>query len=64
LTEAGRHNTSPPFSKEEVALIREAVVSPSSRVEYPGCGSPLTIEAVAGDVQRAGWWIQLRKMQA
>ena len=57
MTEAGRHNTSPPFSKEEVALIREAVVSPGSRVECPGCGSPLTIETVAGDMQGTGWRI-------
>ncbi len=54
MTEAARHNTSPPFSKEEVALIREAVMSPGARVECPRCGSPLTIETVAGEVQAAG----------
>jgi transposase-like protein len=61
LTEPGRHNTNPPFSQEEVALIRVAVMSPDALVECPRCGSPLTIEAVAGEVQGAGWWIYCEK---
>jgi hypothetical protein len=57
LTEPGGRNTGPPFSKEEVALIREAVMGPDVLVECPRCGSPLTIETVAGAVQGGGWWI-------
>jgi hypothetical protein len=54
LTEASGHITSPPFSKGEVALIREAVMSPAALVECPRCGSRLAIETVAGEVQGAG----------
>ena len=54
LTEAGGHTTSPPFSKGEVALIREAVMSPAALLECPRCGSRLAIETVAGEVKGAG----------
>jgi ribosomal protein S27E len=61
LNEPDRHNTGPPFSKEDVALIREAVMNPGARVACPGCGSPLTIETVAGEGQGAGWRIHCEK---
>jgi hypothetical protein len=44
VTERGRYGTHPPFSKEEVALIRKAVRTPGAAVECPRCGSPLSIE--------------------
>ncbi len=50
MTERAEHDTQPPFSKEEVALIRKAVVTPGAAVECPRCGSPLTAEGpVAGE---------------
>ena len=58
MTEPDRRDTHPPFSKEEVALIRKAVMVPGAAVECPRCGSPLTIETVPGAVQDGGWWIQ------
>ncbi len=58
MPEPDRHDTGAPFSKEEVALIRKAVVTPGARVECPRCGALLTPEAVAGEgTGAAGWWL-------
>ncbi len=58
MTEQDKNNTNPPFSKEDVALIREAVTA-GRQVECPQCGSPLTAERpVAGEgTGEAVWWI-------
>jgi hypothetical protein len=61
LTEAGGHATSPPFSKGEVALIREAVMRPAALVACPRCGSRLAIETIAGEVRGAGRRINTAK---
>ncbi len=50
-------NTTPPFSKEEVAGIREAVIKVGTSVDCPRCGSPLTFEAVTGETPGSSWWI-------
>ena len=39
VTERAKRDTQPPFSKEEVALIRNAVLTPGAAVECPRCGS-------------------------
>ncbi len=44
MTERDDHDTSAPFSKEEVAIIRKAVLTPGASVECPRCGSTLTLE--------------------
>ncbi len=57
VTERANHDTQPPFSKEEVALIRKAVLTPGAAVECPRCGSLLTIERpVASDGTGAVLW--------
>ncbi len=35
MPEPDRHDTGAPFLKEEVALIRKAVLTPGARVECP-----------------------------
>ena len=57
MTELDRRDTHPPFSKEEVALIRKAVMTPGAPMECPRCSSPLTIEIVAREAQGDGWLI-------
>ncbi len=57
VSEGGANNTVPPFSKEEVAEIREAVINAGTTVDCPRCASPLTIEAVKGEARGSSWWI-------
>ena len=59
MTERARHDTQPPFSKEEVALIRKAVTTPGAAVECPRCGSLLTAERPVADegTGAAVWWV-------
>ena len=48
--------TNAPFSKEEIALIRQAIVTPGATVECPRCGTlltpegPIAVDAAEGDV--------------
>ena len=62
-----RHPTHAPFSKEEVALIREAVLTPAASIECPRCGSPLTLaEPTVGETARAkaaAWWLHCATCQ-
>ncbi len=44
MTERDDRDTSAPFSKEEVAIIGKAVLTPGASVECPRCGSALTLE--------------------
>jgi len=57
VNEGNARNTTPPFSKEEVARIREAVIKVGTCVDCPRCGSPLTFEAETGKAHGSGWWI-------
>ncbi len=57
VSEGDERNTAPPFSKEEVARIREAVFKAGAVVDCPRCGSALTIEAVKGEAHGSSWWI-------
>ena len=57
MNEEDAKNTTPPFSKEEVARIREAVIKVGTSVDCPRCGSPLTFEAVKGEAHGSSWWI-------
>jgi transposase-like protein len=57
VNEGGAKDTTPPFSKEEVARIREAVIKVGTSVDCPRCGSPLTFEAVTGEAPGSSWWI-------
>jgi DNA-directed RNA polymerase subunit RPC12/RpoP len=58
VTERDDHDTSAPFSKEEVAIIREAVLTPGASVECPRCGSALTLkERVVGETTVALLWV-------
>ncbi len=53
-----RHPTNAPFSKEEVAIIRKAVLTPGASVECPRCGSALTLEEpVVGKTAEAVLWV-------
>ncbi len=57
MTERAKHDTQPPFSKEEVALIRKAVLTPGAAVECPRCGSLLSSEGpAAGEGTGAVVW--------
>ena len=59
VTERAKHDTQPPFSKEEVALIRKAVLTPGAAVECPRCGSLLSTEGpVTGEgTGPTAWWL-------
>ena len=50
-------NTAPPFSKEEVTSIREAVLKTGATVDCPRCDSPLTIETATNEAHISSWWI-------
>ena len=60
MTERDDRDTSAPFSKEEVAIIRKAVLTPGASVECPRCGSALTLdeERVVGEATVAVLWVQ------
>jgi DNA-directed RNA polymerase subunit RPC12/RpoP len=58
VTERDDHDTSVPFSKEEVAIIRKAVLTPGASVECPRCGSALTLEErVVDETTVAVLWV-------
>jgi len=57
VSEGDAKNTAPPFSKEEVARIREAVTKAGATVDCPRCGSPLSIEAATSEAYGSSWWV-------
>jgi hypothetical protein len=58
VTERDDHDTSAPFSKEEVAIIRKVILTPGASVECPRCGSALTLEdRVVGEATVAVLWV-------
>jgi hypothetical protein len=44
LTPPDQRDTSAPFSKEEIALIKQAILTPGAMVECPRCGTLLKID--------------------
>ncbi len=57
-----RHDTSAPFSKAEVARIREAVLTPGAPVVCPRCESPLTLDHPAATGPNV-WWVHCASCQ-
>lgn len=60
-----RRDTSAPFSKAEVARIREALLTRGAVVDCPRCGSSLTFERPATSVASGPsvWWINCASCQ-
>jgi hypothetical protein len=47
----GASSTNPPFAKDEIERIRQAVLSSQETVECPRCGGPLTRTHLPGNTQ-------------
>ncbi len=45
MTGPDSRSTSAPFSKEEIALIKQAILTPGAMVECPRCGTLLKTDA-------------------
>ena len=45
-------STNPPFAMDEIASIRKAVLTSSTVIQCPRCGSPLACEQMAGAARR------------